>query len=1494
MFMLPSSAHDPADEETVLEMTRRTAPGGGPCPVPLLVGPALRRTIGRYLVLEPIGRGAMGEVWLGYDPSLARQVAIKVLRTCSARDEGAAPTRQRFHELQKEAQAAAQLMHPNVTAVYETGIDDGVPFLAMEYVSGTTLRRWAKDLEAGPDRWRRVVEVMIAAGRGIAAAHAHGVLHRDFKPDNVLVGQNGAVKVADFGLADFHVESSPLQSVDVTSSDPSSALDANARIEIRGTPAYMPPEQYRGREGDERSDIYAFCVTFYELLYGHRPHAGSDLRSLYLSKLRAPMLPESNEVPDRIGAAVIRGLEPDPAHRWQRMELLVAALEHDPTQTTLERRNRRLTMIGAVGILSLVGSMAWHGVLSNAKADTSACEREGLVMDRAWGSDRRAAVRDALRVADPDGAASMMRYVDARVTRFSTAWQAQRSELCEATGAGVASRRSCLQEAALDLDAATLAIAQGGAQIFTTAPEVLRGLPDLERCKDVVRLGEAQAARHDAGARPQWSARWRLVRASRLRRSGAAEASRELLERVNGDASGPSVPDLDASLALEWSRHAIDEGEYERALEHAERAVAEATRARRWDLMAEANAAVLELLAGPLTRMEEARRVAPSVRGLLERETGAHREVLLAALATLATKSADHASAVRMREEVLALASRNASDDPVRLADAWRSLGEARLNAGDYVGAREALRRGLTLRGRALGPSHPSLATDYDDLGVLEDRRGNHVEALQAIRRGLALREAALPSDHPDVATSLLDLGNALHKRGRHRESLAAHRRALKIVEARLGARHIRAASLHNSLGLTLRRMGDFDGALEEHQIARSIWASRMGDEHPWVAASRNNLALIHLEAGDPVAAERELRAALSVLELKLGPDHTHLGLTLDNLGEALLQQGNAEAAVVARQRALQIYEDAMGHDAPQVLEVLDGLARSRAAAGDTAGRHGLDVRRWICSTPLRLRTPGRSPTPSSPSPERSHESAVVARRRAPCCPRPSSASRSSGTPWTRSRSFIASVSPAAWHLDGTDSWGVVFSSHRQPRLHCLGMGRKTIRLVWLALALPACVENVDGRPPTGGDDFGDAIGDGCSACEGEDDSEWGDGAESGGSCATGPHRRPFGHHGFSYAPDVTLPNLASQADLDATVEHAYDRWKIDYVRPGCEPGRFFVDAGVGDSTTLSEAHGFGMLLTVYMAGHDSEAREVFDGLVRYYLDHPSEGHEALMAWSQEHACGDDQARGSKTDGDLDIAYALLLADVQWGSEETLDYRALADQLIAAIGAAETDFHGGFVHMGDWTTQSFRYADAMRSSDFMPAHFEAFEQRVGDGRWSELVDDGYAILGEVQARYAADSGLLPDFIVNPHDPQPAEPGFLEGPYDGGFYYNACRVPLRVGVHRLTHGDARAGQLLAPVNAWIRYDSGGDPLDVSAGFDMDGAPLPGSDYSSMAFVGPVGVAAMTSGADQVWVNDLWRVVADRANDEGYYEDTLAVLSMIAMSGNWWAPDVHGCP
>ncbi|WP_063847540.1 glycosyl hydrolase family 8 [Bacillus sp. FJAT-28004] len=399
------------------------------------------------------------------------------------------------------------------------------------------------------------------------------------------------------------------------------------------------------------------------------------------------------------------------------------------------------------------------------------------------------------------------------------------------------------------------------------------------------------------------------------------------------------------------------------------------------------------------------------------------------------------------------------------------------------------------------------------------------------------------------------------------------------------------------------------------------------------------------------------------------------------------------------------------------------------------------------------------------------------------------------------------------------------------------------------------------------------------------------------GSTEKGP-LKAFPQH-TAYAEGSIKPNHVPQEQLDNTVKKLYDEWKVKYLKENpYTKGQYYVwyadgDWFVGNEITVSEAHGYGMLITALMAGHDPNAKKYFDGMYRYFRAHPSEINPDLMAWQQGDtgkAIVDINGIDSATDGDLDIAYALLLAGEQWGNDGEINYLAQARKVIDAIMQSEVNQEDWILRLADWATTD-KWASATRSSDFMLQHLKDFRNVSDDPRWDKVIDKTYGIIRNLYKNSSPNAGLLPDFVVKKGNSFiPAPPEFLESIYDGDYSYNSSRIPWRLGTDYLITGDNRAKDQLSTLNAWIRKTTKNDPSHIMAGYKLDGSKAI-ADYEDISFAAPLMVSAMVDSSNQEWLNKLWDYnAAVKTEEDLYFGNNLRLLSMIVVSGNWWSPTI----
>jgi endo-1,4-beta-D-glucanase Y len=385
----------------------------------------------------------------------------------------------------------------------------------------------------------------------------------------------------------------------------------------------------------------------------------------------------------------------------------------------------------------------------------------------------------------------------------------------------------------------------------------------------------------------------------------------------------------------------------------------------------------------------------------------------------------------------------------------------------------------------------------------------------------------------------------------------------------------------------------------------------------------------------------------------------------------------------------------------------------------------------------------------------------------------------------------------------------------------------------------------------------------------------------------------PFPQH-ESYYPGTIKPNHLPPEKMDKAVSDFYKQWAKQYIHPATEANQayvFFEEEG-SKMQSVSEGQGYGMIIVTMMAGADPYAQTTFNQLFNYVAAHPSNRESTLMAWSQLRNTKDKDPT-SATDGDMDIAYALLLADTQWGSGGKYNYADSARRMIHDIMKDEINHESFSILLSDAVKPDSKDYYDMRSSDFMPLQCKSFGEATGDTKWKKVVDANYALFSHLQKTYSEDAGLVPDFItgINRHA-KPAKSRYLESRYDGCYNYNACRVPMRIATDYLFTGDKRSYDLVGKINQWIRETSSGNPDNISAGYTLAGDDIRKRNFEALSFIGPFAVAAMIDARNQQWLNDIWDYMTGfKLKDFDYYDNTLKMLCMLILSGNYFTPGIH---
>lgn len=371
--------------------------------------------------------------------------------------------------------------------------------------------------------------------------------------------------------------------------------------------------------------------------------------------------------------------------------------------------------------------------------------------------------------------------------------------------------------------------------------------------------------------------------------------------------------------------------------------------------------------------------------------------------------------------------------------------------------------------------------------------------------------------------------------------------------------------------------------------------------------------------------------------------------------------------------------------------------------------------------------------------------------------------------------------------------------------------------------------------------------------------------------------------------PGVIKPSHVTQAAMNQAVAAYYDYWKATYLRNNLTslPGGYYVKGNItGDPdgfTALgsSEGQGYGMIITVLMAGYDPNAKTIYDGLFKTARAYKSSGNPNLMGWVVADSKAAQGHFGSATDGDLDIAYSLILAHNQWGSGGEINYLQEAKKMITDGIKASYVTTGYRLNLGDWDGK-----DALntRPSDWMLSHLRAFCEVTGDETWIHVIDNLYDVYQQFTTMYSPNTGLISDFVVG-NPPRPAPEWYLEEFKETNqYYYNASRVPLRIVMDYALYGDTRAKALADQMVNWMKNKTGGSPANIKNGYKLDGTAI--GNYATAVFVAPFISAGTANSSNQAWVNAGWDWMKNKKED--YFSDSYNLLNLLFLSGNWWKP------
>ena len=902
------------DPTAALEATVAANAGAG--------GPPLARgeSIGRYVVLDFIGGGGMGVVYGAYDPQLDRRIAIKLLR---ARPVGERAT-DGHARLLREAQAIARISHPNVIAVHDVGSIGDEIFVAMEYVEGETLHAWCEKEPRTPEA---ILSIFVQAGRGLAAAHARGVVHRDFKPDNVLVATDGRARVLDFGLAHSARDGQALADTrpllrDAASgpslpSLPNLGLDTplTRTGDVMGTPLYMAPEQYLGKPTDARTDQYSFCVALLEALHGEHPISQSgDVKAFAQRVLRGELRPDppDRRLPAKLRRALARGMAVDPAERFQSMNALLTALA-PPRRSSVWRWS--LALAGATTIGAVAAAWASHRTGATPGA---VCGGGGQQLAGVWDGARRQSVSAAFERTSKPYARDALRATEAALDDYAQKWSRMHEDACLATKVrGEQSeelldlRMACLGQRREELRALvdTLAAADDG--VVERAVQAAQSLSDLHACEDVSTLRAPDAPPRDAAIRARIeTVRTQLARANALDAAGRYSDLLKVSEATSADAATIGFRPVVAAAQLELgrARYAVGDVPHARDDLFAAAVAAEAGRddvvaARAWIQLARVRAA--------LSKFAEAHEADSLAAAAIDRLRGdelltAHRELTLGSVVHMEGR---YEEALVLYRASLEKMSRILGEGNLENADVLEVMAKALRQLGRTDEAIATFQRALDILQRTLGPDHPRVARTLSAASLVFGDKGDNAASLDYAQRALAISERVFDSDSPELASRLLDVANALDGAGRGQEAIPLYQRALSMREKVYGPDDTSVSDVAFDLAIVFQEQGRAAESLPFARRAVAIREKGYGPTHPETGAALSQLATALCEQKEYAQAAALQERALAIAEQKYGPDHVQTAEALEGLGVARLGLHDATGAVTVLERSYAIFE---------------------------------------------------------------------------------------------------------------------------------------------------------------------------------------------------------------------------------------------------------------------------------------------------------------------------------------------------------------------------------------------------------------------------------------------------------------------------------------------------------------------------------------------------------------------------------------------------------
>ena len=790
---------------------------------------------GRYAILKRLGAGAMGVVYAAFDQQLDRKVALKILKDSSSSPE-------EKERLLTEAQALAKLSHPNVVQVFEAGEHDGQVYIAMEFVEGKTLREWNPDASSG-----EVFAVFVEAARGLSAAHEKGLVHRDFKPDNVMVSADGRARVLDFGLA-RRMESMPEQrprvhdgaerlpfdEADGAGPSRSAVLTGSAA----GTPAYMAPEQFQLRPLTEATDQFSFCVTMWERLGGERPFSGRSLVQLKAAVCDGRIEEASgwDRVPSGVGRALRRGLSVDPGERWASMAALIEELER------LQARPRKIRR-GVVAV-ALMSGLVVFGARVFGTPTVDPCVHVAEEASALWSETVQREVEARFMSSSLPFASDAWKTIRGELGVYAMRWTTAQTSACRRSNDADVKERElglrqslCLAQRKASFEEVAKMLQTADEALIERATDAVNRLPDLSVCADVAGLGAWSPPESESQRLNLEDLNTALARAeSALMFYRYEEGAALLDEAIDSIEAVGHAPTLARAYLLL--------GRICRRLRESEKAVKSLQKARRLGdrlgddfLRARALVELVRVVGYDLANFDEGLEFADDASAAIDRLGG----------------------------------------NPLLTAALENHLGSLYRRRGSLGEAQQHHTRAMEIFSERLGEEHPETIASLRNLGIVAATQNDFKTAGEAFERSLESVRARVGNNHPAVARELsmignLDLLRARTVGGDERRALAEEcrvrfERVIAIQSQVYGPDDLRLDDAFHNLGIALMIARDFEGGKRALSRALELTSRRLRDDHPDVIETKAELGDCLVQLGSVEEGEVLLNEALRMRE---------------------------------------------------------------------------------------------------------------------------------------------------------------------------------------------------------------------------------------------------------------------------------------------------------------------------------------------------------------------------------------------------------------------------------------------------------------------------------------------------------------------------------------------------------------------------------------------------------------------------------------------------